>query len=197
MSLLFESIACIDGKLQNLAYHEERMSMSRSDVLGLSNEIFLDTIDVPKESMKGLWKCRVSYRETIEEIEFRKYKSAEPRYFRLINSEISYAYKFEDRSELDALFKKRGSSDDIIIVVDGFITDTSYGNLLFKDGNKWITPEQPLLQGTMRASLLDSGRISPEKITVSDLMDFSAFMLINALNPFDENRALPIERIRD
>jgi 4-amino-4-deoxychorismate lyase len=44
--------------------------------------------------------------------------------------------------------------DDIIIVRNGFVTDASYANLIFRKGDEWFTPATFLLAGTMRAFLL-------------------------------------------
>jgi 4-amino-4-deoxychorismate lyase len=67
---------------------------------------------------------------------------------------ISYRHKYSDRSHLLELMNMRGDCDDILIVKDGYITDTSFSNIVFFDGDKWVTPARPLLRGTMRESLL-------------------------------------------
>lgn len=194
MSPLFESIACLDGQLQNLPFHQTRMNTSRALVLNHAEPINLD-IPVPQEASEGLWKCRVAYGNKINQIDFSNYTPAHAKSFKLVTAEIAYPHKFADRQELNSLFELRGQADDIIIVVNNKVTDTSYGNLIFSDGQSWVTPRQPLLEGTMRASLLASGQISVSEVTVNGLSRFSHFMMINALNPIDEQRALPIENI--
>src|SRR5690606_14853325 len=72
---------------------------------------------------------------------------------------IDYSLKYEDRSSIDNLFAKRNNCDDILIIKNGFVTDASYSNIAFYDGSRWITPAQPLLKGTMRQHLLDTGVI--------------------------------------
>lgn len=62
----------------------------------------------------------------------------------------------------------------------------------FFDGDKWITTENPLLEGTCRARLLDQDLISIQKISVNQLQSFSKMMLINAMLDFDEKRAIQI-----
>ena len=76
------------------------------------------------------------------------------------------------------------------------ITDSSIGNLIFYDGKKWLTPSSPLLKGTMRTKLLEGGKIQSRSIQIEDLSGFESLMMINALNPFDQSRALPIENIK-
>ena len=52
----------------------------------------------------------------------------------------------------------RGACDEILIIKDGHITDTSISNIVFRlpDG-WWLTPFTPLLKGIMRTYLLESG----------------------------------------
>ena len=72
--------------------------------------------------------------------------------------------KLRQRGKLNELFAKKGSCDDVIIVRNGLITDSSYANLIFFDGREWITPKVPLLEGTCRARLLASGKIKTGNI---------------------------------
>lgn len=195
MSLLFESIACREGKLLNLNYHQARLNRSRAELLRAHNLVSLDSIIIPAKARQGLWKCRVAYGYEIEKVEFTPYKAKNARTFSLIEADIDYPHKFEDRAALNDLFQRRNNADDIILVVDGLITDTSYGNLIFSDGKNWLTPMTPLLPGTMRARLLKEGTIRERIISTDDLGDFQKFMMINALNPFDEAWTLPIKNI--
>ena len=195
MSPLFESIACTNRVLDNIQFHEERMNRSRAELFGLNEPISLDRIEIPEFVNSGLWKCRVSYSREIEAVEFNKYSSANPQTFKLIDASIAYPHKFENRGELNTLFSQRQDADEIIIVVDNLITDSSIANLVFYDGKQWFTPAEPLLPGTMRANLLASGVVKEAKISKDDLSRFELFMPINALTPFDANRALPIGNI--
>lgn len=114
--------------------------------------------------------------------------------FYLVPANIDYTHKFCNRSRLQAL-NTFGAHTDVIIVKNGMITDSSIANLLFWDHKHWYTPSMPLLKGTTRARLLHQGRIIPRCIKPSDLRGFSKIMMINALNDFDKNRAIPIECI--
>ena len=109
-----------------------------------------------------------------------------------MESGISYALKFVDRTEIYELIKKRGIADDILIIKDDLITDSSKANVMLFDGNEWFTPEQPLLPGTMRAQLLEEGKIKAKPIYKTDLAQYQKIMLVSAMNPFDELRALKL-----
>jgi 4-amino-4-deoxychorismate lyase len=91
---------------------------------------------------------------------------------------------------------RRGDCDDILIVKDGYITDTSFSNIVFFDGEKWVTPARPLLRGTMRESLLKRNLIGEENITVDDLNKIKEARLINAMLPLETGTAIQVENIR-
>ena len=75
------------------------------------------------------------------------------------------------------------------------MTDTSYSNIIFFDGTKWVTPSTPLLHGTMRSFLLKNEIISEMKIKVPDMKQFQKARLINAMNPFESGKDIKIEKI--
>jgi 4-amino-4-deoxychorismate lyase len=80
-------------------------------------------------------------------------------------SDFDYHLKFADRSALNSLRELRGDCDEILIVKNGYITDTSYSNVVFTDGQHFVAPSTFLLPGTMRASLLNWGLITEATIT--------------------------------
>lgn len=194
---LFETIQIKDGIPQRLEYHNERMNRSRNELLCLLEELYLEEfIEVPQEFSKGIVKCRVEYGEQIEKVEFENYQAQQHNSFYLINSKIDYAHKFTNREAFIQLKSSLPPSSEIIIVQDGFITDTSYSNLIFKDQNgDWLTPETHLLRGTQREFLLDEGLISERSISVNNLNSFTHFMMINAMLDFNEDRSIYIGSI--
>lgn len=76
------------------------------------------------------------------------------------------------------------------------ITDTSYSNVAFFDGRKYVTPDTFLLNGTRRQYLLGAGVLTERRITPSDLGGFERVVLINAMLGIEDDLAVPIERIR-
>lgn len=106
---------------------------------------------------------------------------------KLVTSDgLDYTYKSSNRQKLDELFKQKGDADDILIVRDGFLTDTSIANIALWNGEQWETPEAPLLEGTMRASLLGKEIIVPATIRPQDLSRYSLIRLFNAMIGFGE-----------
>lgn len=194
---LFETIQIKNGIPQRLEYHNERMNRSRNDLFCLSEEIYLENlIIVPQKFSKGIVKCRVEYAEQIEKVEFKDYHPQQHDAFYLVDSSIDYAHKYTDRKDFKKLKYSLPLSSEIIIIKDGFITDTSYSNLIFKNKKgKWCTPETFLLKGTQREYLLDERIIFERTISKYDLQNFSHFMMINAMLDIKEARAIPIDRI--
>lgn len=174
-----ETIRCLDGSTLNLEYHQKRVDTSRSH-LGFSDRLELTVL--PPEP--GLYRCRIIYAQTIEKIEYLPYEPKKIRRFKLLDADISYALKYSDRSDIDALFAQRGDADEIIIVKNGLITDTSIANICFYDGNQWLTPRAPLLKGTTRQRYLDSGKIIEADIEAKEIKSYSKIALLNAMIDF-------------
>jgi len=194
-----ETIKVKNGVLQNLQFHQERMNRSRSDFLGLENSINLKSmIEVPDIASTGVFMCRVIYGTEVGKIEFIRYKAKIVETLKLvIDNGIDYRFKFSDRTRLEKLRSRKGDCNEILIVKNGFITDTSYSNIVFFNGKSWLTPDQPLLKGTMRAALLEKGKIKTAQIKTDDLYKFTKFKLINAMMDFDEGNGTLIENILD
>jgi 4-amino-4-deoxychorismate lyase len=194
---LLETIKCKDGKLFNLEFHQARLEKSQKEYFGISPKIKLtEEILIPEFAKNGLFRCRVTYLEQIDSIEFFPY------HFRIIKSlkiiednKIDYRFKYSDREKLNQLFEKRGSCDDIIIVKNGCLADSFVSNLVLSDGEKWWTPDTPLLPGTQRERLLKEGKIIERRILVDDISKFKKVGLINAFNDLTEMQVVACENI--
>lgn len=195
MCRLFETIRIFDGEPQNLGLHEKRLNASRRKLFGSTGDISLaEHISVPEDSLTGVYRCRVIYEESIISIEFIPYRPAVIRTLKVVHADdIDYSLKYLDRTCLTGLID-RGVADDVLIVKNGFVTDTSYSNIVFTDGLRWIMPDTPLLRGTMREKLLIEGTIREERLTVDDLGRFVGFRLINAMLGCDAP-LLPVSNI--
>jgi 4-amino-4-deoxychorismate lyase len=107
---------------------------------------------------------------------------------------LDYGYKYLDRSALNNL-KAKSQADDIIIVQDGFVTDTSIANLVFENDRGFFTPQKHLLPGIKRESLLAAGVIKLKNISAADLKDYTRVRLINAMIDLEDNLGANIEDI--
>ncbi|MCE7068087.1 aminotransferase class IV family protein [Dyadobacter sp. CY326] len=182
-TLCFETICVEHRTLKNLSYHEARLNKTRRDLMGFEDHWNLtELLAVPESIDNTLHKCRVSYGEEIEEIKWEPYSIRTIRKVqRVYHDNIDYRFKYENRDELNALFAQRKDADEILIIKNGFVTDSLYCNVAFFDGNVWHTPSSPLLPGTQRAFLLDSEVIREADIRESDLRKFSRVKLFNAM----------------
>lgn len=154
-------------------------------------------MEICKEFCRGVVKCRIVYRESIESMAFEHYVMRSIRSVTLVEcGGIDYSYKYEDRSALNKLFEKRGECSDILIVKNGLITDISYANVVFRDflGGLY-TPFQPLLEGTKRASLLSKGVIFEREIKASDIYSYEGFYVINAMIDIEDNNFIKTDNI--
>lgn len=187
MSRLVESIRYENGVFFRLEYHQERMDKSFHAVFGRKCGIKLAKVLADSgQPEEGLYKCRVIYEKAVETVEYIPYVPRQVKSFKLVRSDrADYSHKFEDKSLFEKLLEQKEGCDDIIIIKNGLVTDTSYSNLLFSDGRHWYTPEKPLLEGTMRQYLLDKSVIKKSEILITDLKRFVKVQPINAMLVFD------------
>lgn len=196
--LCIETIRLVDGQLSNLFYHNERLNRTRFACFGETMTWDLnELIGIPSDVREGVYKCRVTYGKTVEKIEFEPYQPRTVKTLRMVeDNTISYDFKFQDRSSLQRLFEKRENADDVLIVKDGLITDSSYANVVFWNGSQWLTPDFPLLKGTKRTQLLEDRIIGEERIWVKDVANFTHARLINAMLDFESTPLIEVAQIR-
>lgn len=196
---LFETICIKNGQLQNQEWHQWRYKNSYLALYGKNpTDNITGNIVIPDEFHKGIYKLRIWYNKISKVIDYEKYNIKKISAVKLIeDNEINYALKFSNRDQLDDLYKKRKDCDDILIVKNGIITDSSYCNIIFFDGNDWVTPSSPLLNGTARERLLRQKIIKKQEIRINDLEKYTCFKLINAMRDFDIVEESNIKNIKE
>ena len=185
-----ETMCASKGYIKLMDYHNDRLNRTRREVFGKSDVIDLrDYID-PDVSSPCI-KVRVVYGiNGILEVTYAPYSPKNIRTLRLITcNDIDYTYKSTDRSALSALAAMKGSCDEILIVKNGQITDTSYTNFAVNINNRWLTPRRPLLKGTRREWLLDKEIITEADIKAEDLTPETDIMLFNGMMDFGNHVA--------
>lgn len=199
MSLLFETIKAVNKKLQHVSFHNERMNRSRQELFGCKDELNLaELIETPTDITSEVYMCKVIYSEKIKDVEFRKYTPRRNDKLHLVkNNEIDYSYKYLDRKIIDDLVKEncKDENEDILIIKNGRVTDTSYSNIALFDGKEWHTPKFPLLKGTKRAKLLYDKRIIENDIMIYDLGNYEQILLINAMLEFEPSNSKLVKEI--
>lgn len=195
---LLETIRITKNGAENLHYHQERMDAAFAELFAKMNPFRLEGIcrnlKAPKHQ---LLKCRILYGPEDYQIDISDYQLKQLRTLKLlVADELDYHLKFADRSILSELKNKNSDCDDILIVKNGLITDTSYANIAFLRNGKWITPATPLLKGTQRQLLLDKQKVSEGNIAPNELHQFERFRIFNAMLPFHHQKSWSVENIR-
>lgn len=192
---LFETLAIVDGQVQNITYHQYRYQNSLSKfypnqitqiidfatLIPLALASFLQHTAIT--GLPTLLRCRVDYNATHYQVGFFPYIKKSYHYFTpVVCDEINYPLKFANRHIFTKLLAQKGIADEVMIIKQGFVTDCTIGNLIFKQRGEWFTPSTPLLQGTQRAKLLAEQKVSVREIRLQSLDKFEEVRLINALN---------------
>ncbi len=193
---MFLETVCIDhGKVQHLRAHTERMQQTathfRFRVPALPN---IEALLSPELKVVKV-KCSIIYDSSVERISFEIYQPKQIKTLKLVEASPDYAFKYADRSALNNLLRQKGDCDEILICRDGFITDTSYSNVVLEKGGSFFTPRSYLLNGTKRQQLLHSGSIREREISTASLGEYDRIYLINAMLDIEDGVSLPVSNI--
>lgn len=197
MSQFIESVYINNGYSRHIDLHQQRVDQTLGH-LGISTHAvqlqrIINTLNIPKD---GLFKLRIVYDSTSNfTYELLPYHYKRILSFKMVDiGERNYAFKYADREWIYTLLNEAGT-DDIVMLQNGVIKDSSYANIIFQERDTWYTPSVPLLAGTMRFHLIDQGLIQPFSIHLNDLSRFSHFKLINAMMSFEEATSYSIEAL--
>lgn len=196
MQTFVETICLRDGEPQLLALHQARLVRTLA-YLGVQPTPAHDLqAHRPRQTLRGRSKWRVVYTAVgIVASEVSVYVPRVVRSLQLVAAAITYAHKSTDRAALDACLAQRGTADEVLIVREGLLTDTSIANVALYDGRCWHTPRQPLLAGVQRAYLLSKGLLVERDLHHTQLHGYTHIALFNALLLFGEI-VLPIAALR-
>jgi len=197
MCLFIETICYEQGKFQRIELHNERFNRTRQEFFGLQIPVQLELLlSVPADLIDDTVKCTVTYGAEIIGIDYNLYKIRPVHSLQMVHDDtIDYAFKYADRTKLNSLFKLRYQSDDILIIKNGLITDTSYANIVFKKKDKWYSPQNPLLKGTRIDRYFREGRVTPALLRPTDLPLFSEARIVNAMISIGNSPVIPINNI--
>ena len=174
----FETVKCKDEEVFNLNYHNQRISRTIGMNIDLQEYIY-----PPNDQ---LLKCKVIYnQDEVLNIEFTHYKPRIINSFKIIvDDTIEYNYKSLNRNKIDNLYAKKEDCDEIIIIKNGYITDTSIANIAILENDIWITPKKPLLKGTTLDRLINLNYIKQQDITLNQLLQTPKIAIMNAMIGF-------------
>ena len=183
----FETIKCEDFEVFNLDYHQKRVANTIG--LNINLQEYINPIS------EELLRCKLIYDENgVVDVLYFPYKKREIKSFKIIfDNEIEYSKKYLNRTKLDELYEKRDDCDEVIIIKNGIVTDTTIANIAIFYENSWITSKNCLLGGTTRARLLEEKKLFEKDITLDMLKNASKVALMNAMIGFDEIKDFKIK----
>ena len=188
-----ETIKVVDGKFLNLPYHMERMNHTMTSFFNTTIFVELWMGDIPEELRSGITKCRVTYSYRFVNVEYERYHFRQIDSLKLIeDNTIDYSFKYADRSHINSLLEHKGNCDDILIIRNGYVTDTSYTNVVFENSSGLFTPTTYLLAGTKRKKLLEKGIVREVPVSLQDITKYDRIYLINAMIDPDDNISMNI-----
>lgn len=179
-----ETLLAEAGLFPYLPWHQRRLERTlRRHEINRSYDLAASL----RAPTSGRWRCRVVYDADKMQAECLPYIPRRIRTLTAVEDEsIRYGDKTTDRAAIDALFALRGGADDVLIVQQGLITDTSIANVACLIDGRWLTPRVPLLQGTARARLLSEGKLAEADITLEAARLAERIAVMNALSGFVE-----------
>ncbi|MCT7561303.1 aminotransferase class IV family protein [Aliarcobacter butzleri] len=183
----FETIKCEDFEVFNLDYHQKRVANTIG--LNINLQEYINPIS------EELLRCKLIYDENgVVDVLYFPYKKREIKSFKIIfDNEIEYSKKYLNRAKLDELYEKRDDCDEVIIIKNEIVTDTTIANIAIFYENSWITSKNCLLGGTTRARLIEEKKLLEKDITLDMLKNASKVALMNAMIGFDEIKDFKIK----
>lgn len=192
-----EVIKVYNGGFVNLSFHIDRMNRTTLFFFKAPCVINLKEDDIPMEYRTGIVKCRIVYSDQIIEVKYEQYQFRQMNNLKLVYSDsVDYSFKFADRRYLNALLSQKNECDEILIVKNGYITDTSFSNVIFENESGLFTPSTYLLAGTKRQILLQQGIIKEAEIKVQDINLYARLYIINAMIDLDDKLCIETASIK-
>ncbi|MBP1663876.1 MAG: hypothetical protein H6Q19_1016 [Bacteroidetes bacterium] len=188
MYRFIESIKLLNGEFYRLKLHQQRMDkvfdIFYPDLLKVYLYNSLISLNFPKD---GFYKCRIVFDSKIQNIEFSPYQLPQIRTLKVVEISIpSTIYKSADRKEINEIYAQREKCDDVLLVKNNLVTDSSYCNTAFFDGKTWFTPKKPLIYGIQREELLKNKKIFEKDIEIKSVFSYQSICLFNAMIEFGE-----------
>lgn len=200
MIQFLETICINNGFPQHLEWHQQRVDATMKNFYPAHKHTWqlTECIHPPEEHSSGWVRCRMVYDAHQLSIHYYPYHRKQIESLTTIDMPTSfeYRYKYADRTEIDKLYEKRQGTDDILIVDEGWIKDTTIANIAFRKGVRWYTPSLPLLAGTTWKRLVSAGILVPRPIHLRELQTFDSFKLFNALNSFETASEVSVRNIK-
>lgn len=196
--LFIEVIKVEKGVFVNPKPHIERIFRTTLHFFSKPLSVELNNNIIPAHlRTTDVVKCRIVYGSEIVSIDFEPYKMRKIKSLSIAeHNTIDYKYKYHNRDDINKLRALHSKTDDILIIKNSQVTDTSFTNVVFKDhAGKLYTPKSTLLAGTKREHLLEAGTIQEREIQVSDIKLYVGIYLINAMIDIKDNIFVGVDAV--
>lgn len=199
MKSFIETICIRHGQIQHLSWHQQRVDATLLYFYPAHDHTWIlsECIQIPPDIHSELVRCKITYDAHHIEIRYTPYalRDVSSVMLKEIPVDFHYPFKFAERTIIKKLFNERGKADEILMLRQGWITDTSIANIAFENKGRWYTPSLPLLAGTTWKRLISQGILIPRPIHVSEIVDYSGYKLFNAMIDFQHSKVLPVNSI--
>lgn len=181
-----ETVRIENGILCSCDLHNARIASTFTKYFPHSDPYLIEEIRLDSVPVKEKYKLRIVYSGDERNFSVEKYAVREIRSAVAVEcSDAEYFFKNENRSLFSSL--KNADFDEILILKNGMLTDSSFSNLVLYDSGKWFTPETFLLNGTMRQKLLADNIIREKSIAANDIKKYEKISFINSMLDLGES----------
>lgn len=184
---LFESIRVNDGQVPLLNFHQQRIDLSYSNIFKKASTFNLKECIEPFLKKDGIQKCRFIYDDKNYNVEVIDYQLIEPKRigWLRIDPNFNYSFKFFNRSFFNKIKEVYSHCDEIILIQNNEITDSTYCNLVVYLNGQWTLPTSYLLNGVERSRIISKYKFTIEPISIDNFLSAKEYKLINAMRPFE------------
>ncbi len=188
MSQFIDAIKILDGKAKRLAYHQQRaiaaLKAFYPDVRCFNIEDFIQNYNLPRN---GLFKLRIEYTDKITTHSLIPYEKKDIKSLKTVYINTpSHTFKLANRDVFNQALSHKENCDDVLLIRDGLITDTSYANIALYTNGTWFTPLNPIIFGVNRQSLIDKNLIVPKDISIDTIYNYEKIAIFNAMIEFED-----------
>jgi 4-amino-4-deoxychorismate lyase len=184
---LFESIRVNDGQVPLLDFHQKRIELSYSAVFKKVSTYNLKECIEPFLKKDGIQKCRFIYDDKNYRVEIIDYQLIEPKRigWLRIDPNFNYSFKFFNRSFFNKINEVYSACDEIILIQNNEITDSTYCNIVIYINNEWILPKSYLLNGVERSRIISKYNFTVAPVSIDKFLLAKEYKLINSMRPFE------------
>ncbi|MDR1038109.1 MAG: hypothetical protein LBT40_16555 [Deltaproteobacteria bacterium] len=194
--VFIEIIKADSGRYLNLEGHAVRMdrTMRRFFRQPFVQPTLEKLLPAPPDS--GISKLTVQYGDSIISTEFSNYERPVVRSLAMVDpGQMDYIFKSRDRERLSAI-KDFSGADEAIIVRNGFITNVTCANLVFRDNSGALfTPLHYIHSGTKREYYVKTKTVTAYPIKFDQLASYESVTLVNAMLDMDDDVTFPCSLI--